>query len=117
MLTNLYIKASNALRADGEGDGGVVVGVEESDLGLNPDFSAPWMSILRDVAGWTVASLFVISGILMAVGVFQFGVAKFASNSRGQESGVKNFIFGFVGVIGLGAVGGLIVWATDFEPF
>lgn len=109
MLTNLAIKATAALNVSGD--------VQESDLGLTPDFSAPWMSIITDVAGWTVATLFALSGILMAIGVFQFGIAKFASNSRGQESGVKSLLFGFCGVVGLGAVGGLIVWATDFQPF
>lgn len=103
MLTSIYAKAINA--------------VNESDLGLDPDFSAPWMGTVRDFAGYTVATLFGIAGIVLAVGFFQFMIAKAAGNSRGQDSGVKNLIIGLLGVVGLGAIGAIIVFAAGFEPF
>lgn len=91
--------------------------VQESDLGLDPDFSAPWIGVLRDVAGWTVGSLFIISGIMLAIGIVMFLVAKAVSNSRQQESGVKAILIGLLGVLLLGGVGSLLVFAAGFDPF
>lgn len=95
----------------------VLADVNESDLGLDPNFNAPWMPVLRDVAGWAVGSLFVISGIILAVGVVMFLVAKAASNSNRQDSGVKAMVTGLIGVVVLGSIGALLVWAAGFDPF
>lgn len=103
MFENIYSKAISA--------------VSETDLGLDPDFSAPWMGTVRDISGYVVGTLFVVSGILLAIGIFQFLIAKSAGNSRGQDSGVKNLILGLIGVVALGSVGALIVFAGGFNPF
>lgn len=95
----------------------MIIAVDESDLGLDPDFSAPWMTTLRDVAGWVVGTLFIISGIILAVGVVTFLVSKAASNRPGQETGVKGILFGLLGVVGLGSIGAIMVWAAGFNPF
>lgn len=96
---------------------GMISAVNEGDLGLNPDFDAPWMSTLRDIAGWTVGTLFVISGIIFAIGLVTFLVSKAASSRPGQETGIKGLIFGLIGVVGLGSVGAILVWAAGFNPF
>lgn len=103
MLNNLYHQT--------------VIAVNESDLGLDPDFNAPWIETIRDIAGWTVATLFVFSGIILAVGVVMFLVAKAASSRSGQETGIKALLLGLIGVVGLGSVGSIIVWAAGFNPF
>lgn len=94
-----------------------IIAVNESDLGLDPDFGAPWMTTLRDIAGWTVGTLFVIAGIVLAVGIFMFLIARAAKNTRGQENGVSAMIWGLIGVVALGSVGAILVWAAGFDPF
>lgn len=95
----------------------IVADVSESDLGLDPDFTAPWMEVLRDGAGWVVGTLFVISGIVLAVGVFMFLVARATKNTRGQETGITALLWGLIGVMALGSIGALLVFVAGFDPF
>lgn len=95
----------------------IIRAVNEGDLGLDPDFNAPWITTLRDIAGWVVGTLFVLSGIVLAIGIVMFLVSKAVSSRPGQESGVKALSLGLIGVVLLGSVGAILVWAAGFNPF
>lgn len=97
---------------------GSLVAVEESDLGLSPDFSAPWMNVVRDIVGWVFGTLFVLAGLLFVIGLFVFLVCKFVtSNSPGQEKGLKAILWGIVGIVAMGSASSIMVWVLGWEPF
>lgn len=94
-----------------------ILGVDEDDLGLTPDFEMPWADNLQDIAGWVLGTLFIISGIILAVGIVMFLVARSASNTGGQNKGVAAMVIGIIGIVLLGSVGAFIQFATEIDLF
>lgn len=91
--------------------------ITEDDLDIDPDFGAPWMEPLNNVAGWVIATLLVVSVIILAVGAVTFFVGRAVSNSSMQSKGSSGFLFGLAGVVLLGSIVGIVLFAANINLF
>lgn len=87
------------------------------DPGVSPRMDAPWMPVLRDIAGWVLGTALVLFAIAAVIGIVAWVIGKATGSSRGQEVTLSIVIWVMIAAALTAGVSGLIAWATGLELF
>jgi hypothetical protein len=88
------------------------VPVEAIDPKVTANDKAPWMGVLRDIAGGVLTTCIVLIVIILVIGVSMAVGGKLAGMASAQSTGFMILVWGFVGAAVIGSIGGLVLWAT-----
>lgn len=87
------------------------------DPGVVPRMDAPWMPVLRDVAGWVLGTALVLFAIAAVLGIIVWVIGKATGSSRGQEVTLSIVLWVMLAAAITAGVSGLIGWATGLSLF
>lgn len=86
--------------------------VEAIDPNVKANNNAPWLTVVRDIAGGILMTCIVVIVIILAVGLVMAIAGKLAGMASAQSAGFMILVWGLVGAAGLGSISGLVFWAT-----
>jgi hypothetical protein len=86
---------------------------EAIDPGVKANANAPWLPLLRNIAGMLLVTCVIILVAVLVVGVVLWVGGKLASMSSAQSTGFMIMVWGLLGAAVIGSVSGLVYWATS----
>jgi hypothetical protein len=90
----------------------VSVPAEGIDPKVTANNTAPWLPVLRDIAGGVMVTCIVLLVIVLIIGVVLLVAGKLGSMSGAQSTGFMILVWGLLGAAVIGSVSGLVFWAT-----
>ncbi|AOT06061.1 hypothetical protein ASPU41_21715 (plasmid) [Arthrobacter sp. U41] len=88
------------------------VAAEGIDPKVTANNTAPWLPVLRDIAGGVMVTCIVLLVIVLIIGVVLLVAGKLGSMSGAQSTGFMILVWGLLGAAVIGSVSGLVFWAT-----
>lgn len=85
---------------------------EAIDPNVKPNDKAPWMAVLRDIAGGVMTTCIVLIVIILVIGAAMAVGGKLAGMASAQSTGFMILVWGLVGAAVIGSISGLVFWAT-----
>lgn len=93
--------------------------IAEQTLGIDvpsPAFDMPWATWLSGWIGWGIATLVLLTGVVLVIGLGRWSWGKMSGSASAQSGGLTGFIGGVIGAGFLVVAGTTIAWATDIGP-
>ncbi|HCB60007.1 MAG TPA: hypothetical protein DIT15_02035 [Arthrobacter bacterium] len=88
------------------------VPAEGIDPKVTANNTAPWLPVLRDIAGQIMMTCIILLAIVLIIGVVLLVAGKLGSMSSAQSTGFMILVWGLLGAAVIGSVSGLVFWAT-----
>ena len=88
------------------------VAAEGIDPKVTANNTAPWLPVLRDIAGQIMMTCIILLAIVLIMGVVLLVAGKLGSMSSAQSTGFMILVWGLLGAAVIGSVSGLVFWAT-----
>lgn len=85
------------------------------DPGVVANDTAPWLPLLRTIAGWVLVTVIIALVIVIIIGALMFGVGKMTSTQGAQQTGAGILIWGFGIAAIVGSVSGLVYFFSGLS--
>lgn len=86
---------------------------EAIDPKVTANQNAPWLPLVRDIAGMILVTCVILLVIVLIIGIVLWVGGKLASMSTAQSTGFMILVWGLLGSALIGSISGLVYWATS----